>query len=450
MKKRILTIFLSALLLLSMTACGDTAKKPDAATQDNKTAPTSDTQKADSTSTQDDKTTSGSEVKLNVSIWDNNQKPGLEQILADFTAKTGIKTEISVISWDEYWTLLSAGAQGGKLPDVFWMHSNESQRYMENNMLLDLTDRIKNSSMVDLSKYPADITELYALNGKNFGIPKDIDTIALWYNKTMFDEAGLKYPDDSWTWTDFVEAAKKLTKEDGSQYGCAIAVDANQAGYYNMIYDYGGYVISQDKKKSGYDDPNTLKGMSVIARLLEAKAMPDLKTLSENKEHVLMQSGKVAMSTQGSWMIANFKENEYMVKNFDVAVLPKSEDGKRISIYNGLGWVAAANTAYPEEAWKLIEYLGSKEAQEKQADLGVTMSAYEGTSSNWIKSTDKFNLQAYLDMTKDMVIRPYSKKTVVWENMSIEKLKPVWDGKVDMETALKEIATEMNTVLSEE
>ena len=51
----------------------------------------------------------------------------IKEILADFTEKTGIKTEISVVKWDEYWTMLEAGAQGGSLPDVFWMHSNESR-----------------------------------------------------------------------------------------------------------------------------------------------------------------------------------------------------------------------------------------------------------------------------------------------------------------------------------
>ena len=423
--KKIVSLILSIVLVLGLAACNQT-KTPDNTGE------------------------KGKDVKLTINIWDNNQKPGLEKILEDFTAKTGIKTEISVVLWDEYWTLLASGAQGGKLPDVFWMHSNESQRYMSNNMLLDLTDRIKNSSVVDISKFPADITGLYVYNDKNYAIPKDIDTIGLWYNKTMFDEAGLAYPSDAWTWNDFIDAAVKLTKADGSQYGCVIAVDNNQAGYYNMIYDYGGFVISEDKKTSGYDNPATLKGMSVISRLLDAKAMPDLQTVSENKEDGLLRAGKVAMAMQGSWMIASFKEDEYITKNCDVAVLPKSEDGKRVSLYNGLGWAAAANTEHPEEAWQLLEYLGSKEAQIKQADLGVTMSAYEGTSGNWVKSTDKFNLQSYLDMTKDMVIRPYSKNTVIWENLSIDKLKPVWEGTVDMQTALTELAAEMNKILSEE
>ena len=103
----------------------------------------------------------GDDVTLSVSIWDTNQEPGIKEILADFTEKTGIKTEISVVKWDEYWTMLEAGAQGGSLPDVFWMHSNESQRYMSNDMLLDLTDKIKDSDLIDPENYPEDIWGLY-------------------------------------------------------------------------------------------------------------------------------------------------------------------------------------------------------------------------------------------------------------------------------------------------
>ena len=65
------------------------------------------------------------------------------------------------------------------------------------------------------------------------------------------------------------EAAKKLTKEDGSQYGMALRNDNNQAGYYNMIYDNGGSIISDDKKKSGWDDPKTIEAMQMFILLLQ-------------------------------------------------------------------------------------------------------------------------------------------------------------------------------------
>ena len=389
--------------------------------------------------------------KLSVMIWDNYQEPGLKEIIADFTEETGIEAELQVVQWNEYWTLLEAGAQGGEMPDVFWMHSNESQRYMSNEIMLDLTDKASDSELVDMSKYPEEIKELYTYDGKVYGIPKDIDTIALWYNKTMFDEAGVAYPDETWTWDTVVENAKKLTKEDGSQYGIAIRNDNNQEAYYNIVYDMGGEIISDDKKTSGYDDPNTIKAMQYIEKLIQDGSMPSMETMSENNPDILLKSGKSAMSFHGSWMVSTFKQEDYIKENCDCAVMPMDADsGRRVSIYNGLGWAAAASGDNTENAWKLIEYLGSEKAQQKQAELGITMSAWDGTSDTWAGCAPEFNLQAYLDMRDDMVVRPYSRNTVTWENRASEIFKDVYTGNMSMEDACKQIAEEMNATLSEE
>lgn len=388
--------------------------------------------------------------ELSISIWDTNQEPGINEILADFTEETGIKTKLTVVKWDEYWTMLEAGAQGGSLPDVFWMHSNESERYMSNDMLLDLTDKIAESDVIDPANYPEDIWGLYTHEDKYYAVPKDVDTIALWYNKTMFDEAEMEYPTADWTWDDMFEAAKKLTKDDGSQYGLALRNDNNQAGYYNMIYDNGGFVINDDKTESGWDDPKTIEAMEQVEEFIKAGVMPSMETMSENGEDVLFQSGKVAMVLQGSWMLATYRDNEYTAENCDCVELPKSATtDRRVSIYNGLGWAASASGSNTENAWKLIEYLGSEAAQKKQAELGVTMSAYTGTSDAWADSAD-FNLEAYLNMMDDMVIRPYSKSTVTWENEDNEILKEVYTGNKSMADACKEMADQMNEKLAEE
>ena len=388
--------------------------------------------------------------ELSISIWDTNQEPGINEILADFTEETGIKTKLTVVKWDEYWTMLEAGAQGGSLPDVFWMHSNESERYMSNDMLLDLTDKIAESDVIDPANYPEDIWGLYTHEDKYYAVPKDVDTIALWYNKTMFDEAEMEYPTADWTWDDMFEAAKKLTKDDGSQYGLALRNDNNQAGYYNMIYDNGGFVINDDKTESGWDDPKTIEAMEQVEEFIKAGIMPSMETMSENGEDVLFQSGKVAMVLQGSWMLAAYRDNEYTAENCDCVELPKSATtDRRVSIYNGLGWAASASGSNTENAWKLIEYLGSEAAQKKQAELGVTMSAYTGTSDAWADSAD-FNLEAYLNMMDDMVIRPYSKSTVTWENEDNEILKEVYTGNKSMADACKEMADQMNEKLAEE
>ena len=252
--RKVAALSLASVMALSLAACGGNSGGDSKGSDDSSTKTEGEGEKAESGSSSD--------AELSVSIWDTNQEPGIKEILADFTEQTGIKTKLSVVKWDEYWTMLEAGAQGGSLPDVFWMHSNESQRYMSNDMLLDLTDKIADSDKIDPENYPSDIWGLYTYEDKYYAVPKDVDTIALWYNKAMFNEAGLDYPTADWTWDDVTEAAKKLTKEDGSQYGMALRNDNNQAGYYNMIYDNGGTVISDDKKTSGWDDPKTIEGLS--------------------------------------------------------------------------------------------------------------------------------------------------------------------------------------------
>ena len=291
---------------------------------------------------------------------------------------------------------------------------------------------------------------LYQLDGKTYAIPKDYDTIGLWYNKTMFDEAGIPYPDETWTWQDMADAAQKLTDKEKGQYGFASPAANNQDGYYNYIYTMGGRVLSEDKTESEWDSPETIDAMNWWYDNLVTTCMPTQEVMAENTPDVLLGSGRVAMILQGSWMVAAMKGNEYIDQNCDVAVLPKSNDGVRKTIYNGLGWSSCANTEHPEEAWKLLEYLGSEAAQKKQAELGVTMSAYQGTSDTWVKCAPEFNLKAYLDMTEDMVIRPYTKNTKAWEDYSQSTMVKAYTGEMTMEEVCRDIAAFMNEEIADE
>ncbi|MBP5323938.1 MAG: sugar ABC transporter substrate-binding protein [Pseudobutyrivibrio sp.] len=431
MKKKLIAILLSAVTALSMIGCGG-----------------SDAPAAEGDGTE---SLGGSvEGELSIAIWDEGQRPGLQKIVDEWSEQSGIKATIQVVDWNNYWTLLEAGATGGELPDVFWMHSNVAQKYMENDLLLDLTDKIAASDEIDMSNYYEGIVNLYQSDGKQYAIPKDIDTIALWYNKTIFDEMGVAYPDDTWTWDDFADAAAKLTNDE--HWGFALAPGNNQEGYYNTIYSMGGYVISDDKKTSGMDDPNSIKAVKLFTDMIAAGSCPDLATVSETDPNELLCAGKTAMAINGSWMLAGYRDNEYAAANCDIAVLPYTNTpDDRVSIYNGLGWAAAANGKNTDAAWSLIEYLGSKEGQTKQAENGVTMSAYIGTSDAWVNSVDFFNLQAYMDMLDaTLVFRPYSRDTTVWEDMMIEKLQDAWTGDVPVDEVCKNIADEMNAALAEE
>lgn len=426
--KKVLSVILATTMLLSLAACSSDKEEKK-------------TEKSGGTKSD----------KLTVAIWDSNQEPGLSKIMEGFTEETGIEVDVQVTPWKDYWTMLEAAATGGDLPDVFWMHSHQIRTYAEyDDILLDLSDKIKKSDKISMDNYPEDIVKIYQNDdGKQMAVPKDIDTCAVWYNKTMFDEAGIAYPQEGWTWDDFRETAKKLTKADGSQYGFSMKPGSDQESWFGTIYSYGGEVLNKDKTKSGFDNPKTLEAMKVVDSIMKDGSMPEYNVVAENETDALLKAGKVAMTFQGSWMIPSLVSDDYIKANCDVAPLPQGPEGA-VSMYNGLGWAASAQGQNTEGAWQLIEYMGSEEMQKKQAELGVTMSAYKGTSDAWKDSQPGFNLQAYLDMMDNAVIYPSSKNTQAWYQMMLEKMVDAWNGEKPMEEVCKDVAAEMNKMLEEE
>ncbi|AJH01510.1 MAG: sugar ABC transporter substrate-binding protein [Clostridium beijerinckii] len=429
MKKKIVSLILASMMAVTgLAGCGSSNS---AATGGQDTA----------------KGSSGGDVHITYGIWDSNQEKGLRKMADEFEGKNpGIKIDIQVTGWSDYWTMLEAAATGGSLPDTFWMHSNEIYRYASNGMLMDLTDKINKSDDVKLSNYPEGLVKIYNLNNKQYAIPKDYDTIGLWYNKTMFDKAGISYPDETWNWDKLYEAAKKLTTGDGKQYGF-LAPLHNQEGYYNFVYQNGGTIITDDKV-SGYDNPKTIEAMKYYVRFVSEGLSP--KIFDDAARAETLQNGLCAMGFFGSWNLSGFAANDYMTKNFNVTVLPSANDGKRASIFNGLGNAISANTKHPEEAWKWVQYLSSKDGQTKQAELGVAISAYNGTADAWINSNKTFNIKCFVDMVKYAQIRPYSNTTAKWEDKAYEMLKGAFTGEKTVEDACKDTAKMMNDALKEE
>ena len=448
--KNFFALTISTILIISLVACGGNGDTADPVVADENGEAVEDVvdETTEDGNNDEVETISGDlSGSLSVQIWDTNQLAGIEEIVAAFSAETGVDVSVSVVSGDEYWTRIEAGIAGGDVVDIFWMHSNEAQRYMENGILLDLTDHITNSEKVDLDRFPDDIRELYVYEGRIYSMPKDIDTIALWYNRTLFEEAGIDTPNETWTWDHFYEVAVALTDPEAGIWGTAMNPGNDQDGWMNIIYSMGGYVINEDRTASGFDNPNTIAAMEFVDDLIR-NAMPATETMAETYAHVLFQSGTVAMVTQGSWMLSGFLQNEYLVENANVAVLPMDANtGRRVSIYNGLGWAANVETENPEAAKALIEWFSTEEMQLKQARLGVTMSAFEGTSDAWANRTDVFNLNAHLEMLEDTVIRPYSRNSFEWLRPLWDTLREAWAENITMEEACLQIAEQMNGVL---
>ena len=408
MKRKLLAATLTAAMVLSLAACGGSSSSSSSGTAASGSG------------------ASGS-GELQVNIWDNNQLAGLQQIADEWTEESGVKVKINVVDWDNYWTLLEAGASGGQMPDVFWMHSNTAQMYMENDLLLNLDDYIAKDDAIDLANYYEGVVELYNRddNGSQYALPKDHDTIALLYNKAIFDKYGVEYPTDDWTWEDVRDAATKITeagKADGV-YGYAINTSNNQDGWYNIIYDYGGQVITDDHKGTTIGSDEAKAGMEMLRQILEVAAPQTV--VAETGTDSLFNSGLTAMITQGSWMINTFYKAEHhddyawaMLPYADVNGNGQCDKGERYSAYNGLGWAAAANTADPDAAYSLISYFCSEKAQKEQAALGVTMAGMKGVSEDFANAFEGMDVSAFTRAEEegDLFFRPYTRNTTVWED----------------------------------
>ena len=153
---------------------------------------------------------SSKKVELKMIFWDSNQEPGLQAMADGFMEKNpDISVTVETIPWDDYWTKLQAAAQGGDMPDIVVMHPDEVENYASGGMLMDLTD-VLDGETANRSSFPDYVIEDFTVDGKNYGIPKDIGTMGLFYNKDLFDAAGIAYPTSDWTWDDLMAAAEQL------------------------------------------------------------------------------------------------------------------------------------------------------------------------------------------------------------------------------------------------
>src|SRR6266498_2673763 len=368
-------------------------------------------------------TDANAKVTLSYAVWDKNQVPAMQQLASRFTQDhPKITINVQLTPWADYWTKLKAAVTGGAAPDVFWMNGPSFQLYASNGVIRPVDAEIA-ADKVDLSAYPPSLVDLYTFNGKHYGLPKDFDTVGLWYNKELFDAKGVKYPGASWTWADFNAAAAKLTDKAKGQYAIAANLSSAQEYMYDTIYQAGGYVISPDGKKSGYADPATIAGLRFWTDLIKNGQSPDLKTMTDTAPINLFESGKTAMYWGGSWDAAEFSTNDYTKTKVDVAPLPKGQ--KQATIIHGLANVVSAKTTHPAQAWQFVKFLGSQQSAEILGQHGV-IPAYNGTQNAWVTAHAEFHLQAFLDQLAYAVPYPVSKNTAAWQELETKYLTPAW------------------------
>jgi len=395
-----------------------------------------------------DKNNKEDKIVIKYGLWDSVQEPVFRDLADQFEKENpNIEIEIENTPYSQYWTKLQASSTGGVAPDVIWMNGPSIMKYTEHKMLLPLDEMVKKDS-IDLGKYVKGIKELYNYKGVQYGIPKDVDSQALWYNKDLFDKAGVPYPKNDWTWDDMKKAAIEIQSKLEGVYGIAIPFYDDQGSFYNIIPQNDGFIISEGKKTSGYGNPEAIKAIQMMRDLIDEKASPDYTTILENKATEMFQSEKVAMTYQGSWRASPLNSDEKINTHIGVVKMPKIK--KSTTVVHGIGYAITKGTKHPEASWEFIKFLASKKANDFIAKSGITIPAYVESQNLWASNYKNIDVTAHINALKDNISYPVSLDTAKWSHVQNEYLAQVWTGTMSAEEACKKIKVEMDEILKKE
>lgn len=329
-------------------------------------------------------------VELEMNYWMEEQNEGILPAIDAFNASQDeIVVNASAIPWDQYWDKLVVGLPAGSAPDVFSINALNVVDYARNGYLLDITDLIE-SGAVDVSKYPEHTIVTHTVDGVLRGVPRDYDAIAVYYNKDMFDAAGVAYPEEGWTWDEFIEIAKQLTDAENGIYGCSIAAGGQAFGY-DYIYGNGGQLFDEN----GMCVVNSPENVEAMQKLYDAIHVHGISASVEEQveitKDVRFLSGMDAMTFDGSWNLALFAET--YGESLGIVSLPIMKEASTIS--HSLSWVGAATTEYPDEVKTFLTYLAGYDAQAQSAEAVIP--AYEGCADLWAAKFANYNTAAFLD-----------------------------------------------------
>lgn len=260
-----------------------------------------------------------------------------------------------------YYDRLTIAASSGTLPDLFYIRGGSGDmRFHALNVTLDLTPYIeRDADEIDLADFhEAQIAEL-TYKGEWRALPYDYSVMGLYYNKELFDQAGVPYPSEEWTWEDFEEAAVALTQRNPA--GRTLQWGAANFGFGQFLEGYlmswGGRLFNDDYTRAIVaEDEKSLEALQFGRRLVqELTVVPRPGTSDVNP----FQTGRAGMTIDGSW--ATMQHRRLNRFDWDVEMLPAGPAGRVISATGG-GWAIAANTQHPDEAWEFLKYLTGPEA----------------------------------------------------------------------------------------
>lgn len=391
----------------------------------------------------------GEKVALRFAGFDTSQTPAMEAFIAAFHEKQkDITVKYETVPFNQYATKLQVEASSKNLPDVFWMHANDRDLYASEGMTQQLDELIEKSKF-DLSVFPEAAMAQQKYNGGIYGLPRGAATIELWYNKEIFDAAGVDHPTDEWTWDDLKAAAEKLSDPKKGVYGVVAPYDGTQS-FYNTIYQAGGRVLAEDKKSALFDDPKTIEGIRFWTDLIEAGHAPTYKTTLDTAADSLFTSGKAAMIYAGAWFPGIFDANADIKDKIDVVEMPAGPAGDA-TLMGANAYAMSAHSKNPDAAWEFLSFISGPEGAKVAAQSKVITQPAEKTAVElWAAQFPQWNMSAIVGSAQNGIPSPTSKLTTEWTGKMIDALAPAFDLKVSPEEATANADKAIEAVLAKE
>lgn len=282
-----------------------------------------------------------------------------KKLAANFmAAHPGVTVKITVVPGTTYDQKVQTMIAGGKPPDIFGSGDVQIPNIVAKKFALDLTPFIKRDKY-DLSGFYPEIIKNLTYNGQLVGLTDNYDTQVMYYNTSLFKQAGVAEPTSDWTWDDFVAAAQKLTSGTGSAKTYGAVYDNWFAPYFDQIWSNGGDPFPSNGTKCGYDSPQAVAAFTQITDLYRQGLSPLPSAFSENGSEQQFLTGKVAMLIgNGRWSSYTFKD----VKKFGwkIVPLPKGSAGRANFFHIGM-FAIARTSKNPNAAFEFLKYMVSEE-----------------------------------------------------------------------------------------
>lgn len=362
----------------------------------------------------------------------------LDAIAAAFTAENpNITVKIETVPYADYFTKLQTSVAGGTAADAFELNYENFVTYATNGSLAELKD-------VDASAYKKSLLAAFSRDGKQYGLPESFSNVVLFYNKTMFDKAGVATPTGDWNWKDEQAAAEKLTDKDKKTFSDYQPITFHE--FYKALAQSGGKFLSEDGKQATFDSPEGLAaGNWLVGK--PGKTMPTEKdgVGTPDYDSNLFKQGKLAMWHTGIWMFSAMKDVPF---EWDIAVEPGNTTKASAMFTNGV--VVNAKSKNAEAAQKWLAFLSSSDVMTKiRLDTAWELPpvADESALAPYLTAGKPANRQAVLDSLDNTVLPPVIERQQEMQDIVSEELASAAAGRKPVAKALSDAQKKVNALL---